>query len=74
MIENRGYDITPFKKRPMLNRFMDNAVKSLLIEKNQNIWIGTGLNGIYLYDIQKQTFEHIVRPSAANDHQSFCPG
>jgi len=70
--ENRGYDITPFKKRPMLNRFMDNAVKGLLIDKNQNIWVGTGLNGIYRFDSQKQTFEHIIRASSANDHQSFC--
>ncbi len=69
--EKRGYDITPFKKRPMVNIFMDNAIKDLLIDKDQNIWVGTGLNGIYRFDNQNKMFEHIVKPSSANNYQSF---
>lgn len=59
LTENRGYDYTPFKKRVIVNRFRDNAVKGLFIDRYQNMWVSTGRNGVFLFDTRKQNFEQL---------------
>ncbi|NOX64331.1 MAG: SpoIIE family protein phosphatase [Chlorobi bacterium] len=62
--ENKGYDLTPFERSSQRN-FWDNAATGLLIDKNNNIWVGTGRNGIYLFDTKQQKFERLISTSSS---------
>ena len=61
--EKMGYDFTPFRKRPVVNRFLDNNVKDLFIDREQNMWISTGRNGVYLFNSKKKEFQQIISSS-----------
>ena len=65
LTKKMGYDFTPFKKRVIINRFRDNAIKGLFIDRDQNIWVSSVRDGIYLFDSQKQSFEKL-QPSVSN--------
>ncbi|VAX23981.1 diguanylate cyclase/phosphodiesterase (GGDEF & EAL domains) with PAS/PAC sensor(s), partial [hydrothermal vent metagenome] len=62
--ENIGYDLTPFERTSQRN-FWDSAVTGLMIDKNKNIWVGTGRNGIYLFDTKKQKFESLISTTSS---------
>jgi serine phosphatase RsbU (regulator of sigma subunit)/ligand-binding sensor domain-containing protein len=65
-IENKtGFDFTPFKKRNIVsNRRFDNAASGLFLDKDQNIWVGTSQDGLYLYKSKEQKFEKLLSASA----------
>lgn len=60
---NIGYDLTPFKKKSQISTFWDNAVSGLIIDKNENIWVGTGRNGLYLYNSKQNKFDKLIASS-----------
>ncbi len=64
-------DVTPFNKVNNLNRNWDNAAIDLLVDRNQNIWVGTSRNGVYLFDSKLQKFEQVSLPVASNFFMGF---
>lgn len=60
---NIGNDLTPFQKKSQISVFWDNAVSGLIIDKNENIWVGTGRNGLYLYDSKQNKFDKLIASS-----------
>ncbi len=63
---NEIYDVTPFNKIKALRVFVDNAVTSLFIQNDQNMWVGTGRNGLFKYDLNEQKLEQLQLPITAN--------
>jgi len=62
---NSGYDFTPFKKRTVIsNRRFDNAASGLFLDKDQNIWVGTSQDGLFLYNSKNKKFEKLLSSSA----------
>jgi ligand-binding sensor domain-containing protein/serine phosphatase RsbU (regulator of sigma subunit) len=60
-----GTDVTPFKKSKIIqNRFITNSASGLFIDKDNNLWVGTGRHGLYLYNLKEQKFEKLQSPSA----------
>ncbi|MCW8848945.1 MAG: triple tyrosine motif-containing protein, partial [Melioribacteraceae bacterium] len=65
------HDVTPFKKIKAQNIFLDNAVSGLIIDKDKNMWVGTGRNGIYLYDFALENFTQVNLPSSSLFYSAF---
>jgi ligand-binding sensor domain-containing protein len=54
-----GYSFTIFKNDPFdANSISNNNIRSLLEDLYGNIWMGTFINGISVYDPQHQAFSH----------------
>ncbi|GAB4372509.1 MAG: hypothetical protein Kow0042_15860 [Calditrichia bacterium] len=68
---NTSHDLTPFKKKVVTNPFWDNSITGLHIDKNQNIWIGTGRKGLYLFDSKKQSIEKLKTPPSEHNYTGF---
>jgi len=67
-----GYDITPFIKRDIVqNRVLDNSASDLYMDKENNIWVGTGRNGLYLYKTKEHKFEKLLSSSSALFYTAF---
>ncbi|MCB9211281.1 MAG: SpoIIE family protein phosphatase [Ignavibacteriales bacterium] len=71
IVESKIIDVTPFNKANNLNRNWDNAAIDLLVDSNQNIWVGTSRNGAYLFDSKLQKFEKILFPVTSNFFMGF---
>ncbi|KAA3614842.1 MAG: hypothetical protein D8M58_10330 [Calditrichaeota bacterium] len=67
---NTGHDHTPFRKKTT-NDFWENSITGLHIDKNQNIWVGTGRAGLYFFDAKKQSFEKFKTPSSEYNYTGF---
>jgi ligand-binding sensor domain-containing protein len=70
ILDKKVYDITPFKKRTEINEFLDNAARDLFRDNN-NMWVGTGLHGVYLFDVETNTVEQVIKPASAVSYQGF---
>jgi ligand-binding sensor domain-containing protein/AraC-like DNA-binding protein len=65
--EGMLYKYTPAQNRAeSLERFRNNSVKSLAIDPNGNLLVGTD-NGLYIYNEPDKDIQHIVHDSR-NDH------
>lgn len=59
------------KPTPILNGQPDVDINSLTLDKQNRLWIGTRLNGIFIYDPDKNTYQHLYRePGSPNSIQS----
>ncbi len=64
-------DITPFNKIEAQNRWLDNAVGGLILDDDNNIWVGTGMHGIFKYSSTTQEFNQIPTSISANSYKAF---
>ncbi|MDR0865147.1 MAG: helix-turn-helix domain-containing protein [Candidatus Symbiothrix sp.] len=61
--EGTLYKYVPAQNRAeALNHFRNNSVKSLAIDPNENLLVGTD-NGLYVYDEESNSVQHIVHDS-----------
>jgi ligand-binding sensor domain-containing protein/serine phosphatase RsbU (regulator of sigma subunit) len=66
----KGYDLTPYRLRKR-NSAYDNASTAFLIDKEENIWIGTGTNGLYIYHSDQEKLEQILPSSLGFTFEGF---
>ena len=58
--EMTGYDITPFKKGDNPSNWSVNGATGLYLDRNENMWVATGRNGMFIFDRNKQKFEKLI--------------
>lgn len=59
-------DMTPFKKLSGTASVIRNAVIGVYMDRNDNLWVGTGTHGIYVYHSATGSYQHILKTNAPN--------